>query len=390
MNRSWHIPPAAFVWLPLVLLLGARCQRAGAAQPAPDELWTALPAHSGSQPPLRGPSRVFQLNQGALKRLLGPVKIASSANSSITLPLPDGSLARFRFQEIEVLPPSLAQRFPQIRTFAGQGIDDPAASVRFECTPAGVHAQIRSPAGAVYINPLESGRSQLHASFGKRDYLRKTGDFACHTAAPALSLTPRTSPEPSETTLRTYRFACAATAEFTAYHGGTVELALAAIASTVNRINGIFESELAIRLTLIPDSDLLIYTNSLTDPYSNGDEVIMQFQNQTNLDLVIGDANYDIGHVFATAGGGQAGIGVVCIPGAKGLGVTGVPEPDGDPFWVDYVAHEIGHQFGANHTFNSTAAGCIGRDSDTAYEPGSGSTIMAYAGICGGDNLQLH
>ena len=161
--------------------------------------------------------------------------------------------------------------------------------------------------------------------------------------------------------LRTYRLAMAATGEYTQFHGGTVNDALSAIVTTMNRVAGIYEDELSVSFTLISNTDEVIYTDGATDPYTNSSGSTMLNENQANLDNVIGSGNYDIGHVFSTGGGGIARLQSVCTASFKAQGVTGLGSPVGDPFDVDYVSHEIGHQFGGNHTFNncSNSAGPI-------------------------------
>lgn len=197
--------------------------------------------------------------------------------------------------------------------------------------------------------------------------------------------------------LRIYRIAIAATGEFTQHHGGTKADALAAIKDIVSELNKIYEPELAIRLQLVSDADQnkIIYTNGATDPYTPGDRTAQRDQNQITLDAEIGSANYDIGHVIGkvpTNGGGIAGVGVVGRDGRKAEGISETQKPSAsDLGFIGVLAHEIGHQFGAEHTFNADALGsCLtNRSATNAYEPASGSTIMSYAGICGADNLQL-
>ncbi|HYE62680.1 MAG TPA: immunoglobulin domain-containing protein [Phycisphaerales bacterium] len=314
---------------------------------------------------------------------------------TITLPMPDGSTQQFAVVESPVMEEGLAAQFPEIRTFSGKGLHDTYATVRLDCTPQGFHAMVRSPFGDVFIDPFSKGNTGLYAVYYKRDYT-KQHEWTCGTPS---SETPTVLEEAvfnpyaarNANPLRTYRLACAATGEYTAFHGGTVALGQAAVVTAINRVTGVYETELGIRLTLVANNSSIIYTNANSDPYTNNNGSTMLGQNQTTCTNVIGNANYDIGHVFSTAGGGIAGLGVVCSSTNKARGVTGQPSPNGDPFWIDYVAHEMGHQFGGNHTFNGSGGSCSGnRSASTAYEPGSGSTIMAYAGICGSDNLQAN
>lgn len=326
------------------------------------------------------------------------VKVSNST-AMIDLPLPNGEFARFKFVESFVMEEGLADRYPGIRTYLGQGIDDATASARFDFTPSGFHAIIFSVDGTVYIDPYSMGDTQYYISYYKSEFppsldqLSATCNVQGLESSIALEIREMVMNGPdvfSGDELRTYRLACATTGEYTIFHGGTVPLGLAAVVTAVNRVTGVYELEVAVRMVLIANNDQLIYTNPATDPYTNNSGFQMLAENQTNIDAVIGSANYDIGHVFSTGGGGIAFLGVVCVNGFKARGVTGLPNPIGDPFYIDYVAHEMGHQYAGNHSFNGSAGACSGgnRNAATAYEPGSGSTIMAYAGICGSQNLQ--
>jgi subtilisin-like proprotein convertase family protein len=184
----------------------------------------------------------------------------------------------------------------------------------------------------------------------------------------------------SNAVLKTFRLALSVTAEYTAYHGG-VDNAVIAMNETMTRVNGVFEKDLAVHLNLIPNNSVLIYTDANTDPYSPATEMNnWNNQLQATLTSVIGEANYDIGHLFgADGGGGNAGcIGCICVNNLKGKGITSPSDgvPEGDTFDIDFVAHEMGHQLGGTHTFSENI-----EDQGTNVEPGSGSTIMGYAGV---------
>ncbi|WP_276835676.1 reprolysin-like metallopeptidase, partial [Chryseobacterium cucumeris] len=192
--------------------------------------------------------------------------------------------------------------------------------------------------------------------------------------------------------IRIFRLAVACTGEYAVAATGsaspTVAQTLSAIVTTVNRVNGVYEQEVAVRLILIPTESNIIFVSAANDPFTGNDDAdILIDESQTVIDSIIGTANYDIGHTFSTGGGGLAGSGI-CDSSYKANGITGSSNPVGDPYDIDYVAHEMGHQFGAPHTFNATTGSCGGgnREASHAVEPGSGITIMAYAGICGSTN----
>ncbi|MFG0307336.1 MAG: reprolysin-like metallopeptidase [Phycisphaerales bacterium JB040] len=314
----------------------------------------------------------------------------------IEIPNPDGEFTEFAVVRSPVMHPDLQARYPEIQTYAGRAVDRTGETVRISMTPSGFAAQVLGPGGAWYVDRYSRYDNAMYSSYRRPD-VRTNDEWSCLFTSPDAPEAPdapqhaRSSAQPSGDELRTFRVAIGCTGEYTAFHGGTVPGALAAVVTALNRVNGIYEREFAIRMELVPNNDQVIYTNAGSDPYSNTNAGAMLSQNQSALDSVIGFANYDIGHVFSTGGGGVAFLGAVCT-GSKAGGVTGLPSPIGDPFYVDYVAHEMGHQFGANHTFNGLTGSCSGgnRNGSTAFEPGSASTIMGYAGICGTDDLQLN
>ncbi|MBI1851751.1 MAG: putative Ig domain-containing protein [Planctomycetes bacterium] len=379
---------------------------AGARGASIDGVWTRLdrmpPAVEAGAPWVR-PERFVALSVDldALDAALesAPLEDTPDALSRpllFALPMPDGEFEWFEVVESPVLAPELQAEFPQIRTYLGRGVDDRSATARLDRTPQGFHAQVLSPRGAVYVDPYTRGDVTHYAVYFKRD-ARPPRRFPClvsdEETGPILEPARETpSLLGASVARRHYRLAVAATAEYTASvsadaNNPTVLEGQAAVATAVNRVNQIYENDLAIRLIVVAGNSALVFTNAATDGYTNGNVDAMLGQNQSKIDAVIGNANYDVGHVFGTNSGGKAFLGVVCTSGSKALGVSASGVSTGDPFWIDYVCHEIGHQFNAPHTFNNCGDNSQ-RTGNAAYEPGSASTIMGYAGICGADDLQ--
>lgn len=343
-----------------------------------------------------GRARSLRLDLPAMQWVLAQAPLENGADSTrrrplLPLPLPGGGFELFRLEETAVLHPDLAKEFSAIRTFRGVSTRDAANVAHLDLTEAGFHAMVLGPRGSLFIDPARRGELEHYVAYWKRDYL---GDPSARAACGVNEASPVRVPARGDApsvagTLRTYRLAVGATGEYTTFHGGTVSAGLSAITTTMVRVNGVYERDFSVRMQLVANNNLIVYTNAATDPYNNTSASTLINQSQTNADSVIGSANYDIGHVFSTGAGGLAGLGVVCRAGNKARGVTGRSSPVGDPYDIDYVAHEMGHQFGGDHTFNGSTGSCSGnRVASSAYEPGSGSTIMAYAGICGAENLQ--
>ena len=416
--------------IPLLFLFVVACLVAASqtlAKGSGDGVWREISNTSyalRSQERSVSPSkyRTFQLDKTMLATILdsAPEEMRGSfgiSNTVLSFPMPDGTFKRFRIEHSPIVEPGLLEKYPELGlTFVGYGIDDPTASVRFDMMPGGFHSMILSPSGTVMVDPYSRNDTDHYISYYKRDVQKPefVCDFDRQTAVDSISkakksgfaeFIPDAVMAPSVTSgtqLRTYRLALAATNEYASVVGSnTIAGTLAAQVVVMNRVNGVYERELAIRMVIIANNNLIVYAGDqmcgtppvactgANDPYTNTSGSTMLTENINNITTVIGVDNYDIGHVFSTGGGGVAGLSVVC-GSSKARGVTGLSNPTGDVFAIDFVAHELGHQWGASHTFNSTVGSCgqqNQRIAGSAYEPGSGITIMGYAGICGSQDL---
>jgi subtilisin-like proprotein convertase family protein len=326
--------------------------------------------------------KLFQLNRTLFTELLSTAANRFSGQKGIQISLPNtvGNLERFEVFEASNFSEELQAQYPFIRSYFGKGIDDKTAQTRISVDPNGIQVMTFRADKKTEFMESYSADGLIYAIYTSSRTKGKL-PFTCSTEDHKLVLDlNRSAQQPQSNTgeLLIFRLALSCNGEYTQYFGGTVDGALIAMNATMTRVNGVFEKDFSIHMDLIPNNTSVIYTNAATDPYTNMGS--WNGQLQTTLTTVIGEANYDVGHMFgATGGGGNAGcIGCVCVNGQKGSGITSPSDgvPAGDTFDIDYVAHELGHQFGANHTFSQNVEG-----SGVNVEPGSGSTIMGYAGI---------
>jgi hypothetical protein len=339
--------------------------------------------------------KLFDANLSAMQEYLTTSLRNNPAGIILSLPNADGLIEEFELTEASNFEPSLQAQFSEIRSFSGRGITDKNAYLKLSISPEGVQTMlIRDGKEEEYIEPYTDDKL-TYAVFKSQ---RASGQLPwnCYTQDQQLSsaLSQIVADQPigiarSGGNLKILRLALSCNGEYANYFGATSTTVdreakvLAAFNATLTRCNGIFEKDLAIHLRLIPTTTSVIYYDPATDPYSTTLS-LWNSQLQTTLTNVIGEANYDIGHMFgSTGGGGNAGcIGCVCNAG-KGSGITSPADgiPQGDNFDIDYVAHEIGHQLGANHTFSMNTETNTGVNK----EVGSGITIMSYAGITSQD-----
>ncbi len=355
--------------------------------------------------------QAFELNMASFKASLSSATLkndnSKKSSTIINIPSEDGNLIAFTIYEASIFSKDLAALYPEIKSYVGISNDNSGTRLRMSVSPQGVQTMITYvDKPDVFMQPASKGSAE-YILYSRNAKNSKTNRFSCKTfgntydGAEKNEITSKSSLNEggaNTKTLQKFRIAISVTGEYTAYHndgnaanGDAVADALAAINATLSRVNEIFETDMAITFELV-NAPSLIYSNASSDPYSPaniGADGAWSAELQNNLTSVIGESAYDIGHLFgATGGGGNAGcIGCVCVNGSKGSGYTspsnGIPE--GDTFDLDFVIHEIGHQMGANHTFAFETEG-----TGVNSEPGSGSTIMAYAGLEGSNNVELN
>jgi len=353
-------------------------------------------------------AQYFNLNIDALKNHLTDAPQRNSTENTseklVDFPTANDSFETFSVMEASVLEKPLQDKYPNIKTYVGKSISNPSNTIRFSITAQGLHSMsFKAGSGTEFIDPYTKD-SEAYIVYSKKDLPVLDEPWICEFDDDTATNTQQRNAanmsyfNANDGMMRDFRLALACTVEYAQFQWTAAGLlasdteankkaaVLAAMVVTINRNNFIYERDLSVTMTIVANNESVIFIDS--DNFSNSSAGALISESQTVIDANIGSANYDIGHTFSTGGGGLASLNSPCT-GSKARGITGSPNPVGDPYDVDYVAHEIGHQFGAPHTFNGNSGNCAGnRTASNAYEPGSGSTIMAYAGICAPQNIQ--
>lgn len=360
---------------------------------------------------------VYTFNEEWLKLQMFSLGTTPNEGMVIELPMPDGTIKNFKVWQDPMMSGKLAEKYADIKTFTGTLVGDQRVTAKLDFTVYGFHAMVFDGENTSFVDPYDRYHDGFYMVHYRRDEVRsvdqrmkcelKSNDedgpageamATYHTDLPKLAA--RTgngwTRKNYDLALSANHFYCQAA---TGVASPTMAQCLSVMTTTMNRVNGVYEREFSVHMNYIANEDTLIWpttTGSIngTDPFGttaiNSNGATCLGINQTTCDNRVGSANYDCGHVFTTGGGGISGLGIVCTGGQKARSVTGLPNPVGDSYDIDYVAHEMGHEFGSNHTFGNGNDGSCGggnKSNANAYEPGSGTTIMAYAGICSPDDL---
>src|SRR3954452_7694603 len=354
----------------------------------------------------------FALNGASLRKVLvrAPQYGTQAARKHpviVSLPAPNGRFERFALTKSQIMAPGLARKHRDIGTYYGRGIDDSSASIAADLSHIGFHAAIRSAHGGWYIDPYFRNDTSRYVSYTGAD-LAHSFEFVEHGVVKSYERIAKTTAASSVASsgdvLRTYRLALVTDPGYSAYVGGPANVTAAKVA-LINRVSQVYHDDVSIQLQLIPQTDQLNLNDWGAATAPNGpcgaaacftQDILTACNSLARTRIVdgqiVGSGAFDIGHLaLGEPGGGVASLGVVGRA-AKSQGCTGIPTPVGDFYAIDYVAHEMGHQFSGNHPFNGNQLNCSSgnRNAATSVEPGSGSSIMAYAGICLTDDLQPH
>ena len=341
-------------------------------------------------------SGLYTLNTDQLKQSLksAPDRLSSNKGVTISLPTVNGKIERFQVWEFSNLAPELQEKYPDIRSYVGKGVDDPSVYLRFSVSPVGFSSMITRSGKTEFIEPYTEDRA-VYAVFDSSARKNQEKEiFECGTKHELeKSLHGKNTSDISQNKIagfNVFRMALSCTGEYAQYHltaAGTPSSAteaqkkaviLSAMNASLTRMNAVFEKDLSLHFNLIANNDILIFLDPATDPYTT----FNTNSAQTAISSRVPATDYDMGHLLDKRNAnGVAGLGVICNTNNKARGYTSCNFPEGDTFDIDYVAHEMGHQLGANHTFSYYLDG----SGASELETGSGSTIMAYTGIIGGN-----
>jgi len=344
---------------------------------------------------------VFSLDQNAMKNFLFNLSTDPDQAQAIVIPTPDRKFMNFHIWKSPMMEKELADRYPDIQTFTAVSDDDPAVTAKIEYTVFGFSALIYNGSNTFFIDAYNHDVDGYYVAYYKKDFYSAIQTAPCLvTEADQIKPSDNSTPvelntEDGGTTANKingsvrhiYRLALSCTGEYAVSVGGanpTKQQILSIMVASVDRINGYYEREFSVKMNLIGNNDAIIYLDPTTDPYQcNNNLNCLIGEVGTTITNVIGDANYDIGHIFCTAGGGLAQLSAVCGGGkARGTSSSGGSND------IHVPLHEMGHQFGSNHTFSANTGGCNGNRGDaTAYEPGGGISTMSYSGLCDPNNV---